>query len=81
MMAHSPSANPGALGGPERLGAPNIEQNCIQLVLNTYAAVIRTSFSESRAFDAAVRIYRRQHPELPEQPARLAVANIICRKE
>jgi len=58
-----------------------VDRNSIQLALNIYSAVMRNSFNEHVAFDAAVRTYRADHPDLPEDEARRAVASFICRKD
>jgi hypothetical protein len=49
-------------------------------VLELYAATLARSLNERNAFNAAVHLYREQSPDLPEDDARRAVANIICRK-
>ena len=44
------------------------------------AAVIASSRSERRAFNAAVETYRSENADLREADARMAVARIICSK-
>jgi hypothetical protein len=49
-------------------------------VLEIYAATLARSLNERSAFEAAVRLYRSDDPDLSEDDARKAIANIICRK-
>jgi hypothetical protein len=53
----------------------------VGLVLESYKAVMARSRNEREAFETAVRIYRAQSSDLPEEEARRAVANILCGKQ
>jgi len=62
-------------------------RNSAQLVFKAFSAALRHRRVDQDPFDAdqnafgvAVRTYSKRNPEVPEQLARLAVANIICRK-
>ena len=79
-MSESPSTNPYVINEPERIGSADDPDNCARLVLAVYTAVIASSRSERRAFNAAVETYRGENADLREAEARLAVARIICSK-
>ena len=66
---------------PDQTDSAVDDGRCTRLVLDTYTAAITGVRNERDAFDAAVRIYRSNHPNLDEPDARRAVAGIICRKE
>jgi len=68
------------VGEPDQTDSTVDSGRCARLVLDTYAAAITGVRNERDAFDAAVRIYRSNHPNLDAPEARRAVAGIICRK-
>jgi hypothetical protein len=78
-MADAPAAI-ALLGEPTRPAGLSAEESNHALVLGTYEGILARSLNERNAFEAAVRSYRSQSPGLPEEDARRAVANIICRK-
>ena len=60
--------------------AVTTEESRNVLVLDAYQTTLARSLNERNAFEAAVRVYRDGDPDLAEEDARRAVANIICRK-
>ena len=54
--------------------------DCAQEVLQAYTTLMHGMARPRGAFDQAVRIYLARNPGLPNDAARRAVANIICRK-
>ena len=56
------------------------DRNSEQQVLNVYTGCIRSAVSERHAFEAAVRIWRKLHPNASEERAAPAVATIISHK-
>ncbi len=65
---------------PDKFGATEQDEHCARLVLAVYTAVMASSRNENGAFNAAVQTYRSENSALPEDDARRAVAQIICRK-
>jgi hypothetical protein len=56
-----------------------IDEHTTQAVIEAYtAAATGVIGMRSRAFDAALRAYRRRHPGVPEMMARRRVAQILC---
>ena len=79
-MSESPSTDPYVIGGPDKISSDDDAAHCARLVLAVYTAVIASSRSERRAFNAAVETYRSENADLREADARMAVARIICSK-
>ena len=73
-------ASPYLIEEPDKLGSTAEEAHCARLVLAVYTAVMASSRNENGAFNAAVQTYRSENSALPEDDARRAVAQIICRK-
>jgi hypothetical protein len=73
-------ASPDVIDEPAQIDADDNEAHCSRLVLAVYTAVMASSRNERGAFDAAVETYRNEKSDLPEEEARRAVAEIICRK-
>lgn len=73
-------ASPYLINEPELSGPDNAAAHSVRLVLAVYTAVMASSRSERAAFTAAVETYRNERSDLPEEDARRAVAEIICRK-
>jgi hypothetical protein len=65
---------------PPKIGPTDQAEHCARLVLAVYTAVMASSRNEQGAFNAAVQTYRSENSDLPEEDARRAVAQIICRK-
>jgi hypothetical protein len=76
----APVGSPYRVGQPEQIGSDDKEAHCTRLVLAVYTAVMASSRNERGAFDAAVETYRTEKSDMPEEDARRAVAQIICRK-
>jgi len=68
------------LDGPKPPAVLTADESRNDLVLEAYEATLARSLNERKAFEAAVQVYRSQNPDLAEEDARRAVANIICRK-
>lgn len=79
-MPEPGSASLAVLDSPSLAAAPALEQSQNAQVLDLYAATLARSLNERNAFEAAVRMHRSHNPDLPEEAARQAVANLICRK-
>jgi hypothetical protein len=69
----------------ERGTSTSADKNCARLVFNVFSAglgrrgVDQNLFeADQTAFDVAVRTYSKRNPDVPENDARRAVANIIC---
>jgi hypothetical protein len=73
-------ASPYLIDEPDRFGPTEQEEHCARLVLAVYTAVMASSRNEQSAYNAAVQTYRSENSDLPEENARRAVAQIICRK-
>ena len=73
-------ASPYLIDEPDKFAATEQEEHCARLVLAVYTAVMASSRNEQGAFNAAVQTYRSENSDLPEDDARRAVAQIICRK-
>jgi hypothetical protein len=78
-MTNIPAAS-AILGEPMQPTEIDGEESSRSLILDIYEGTLTRSLNERNAFEAAVRVYRGQKPGLPEEAARRAVANIICRK-
>jgi hypothetical protein len=78
-MAATGMAQP--LGQAVGQSAPQQVHDCSASVLNTYTAAMSRSKDQRGAFAEAVRTYLLYNPNMPEEPARLAVARIISSKE
>jgi hypothetical protein len=74
------SASVAILGEHRPAPVATIEESRDARVLEIYAATLARSLNERNAFEAAVRLCRSDAPDLLEDDARKAVANIICRK-
>lgn len=74
------------MGGPDLTTEPgqiardDEKAHSVRLVLAVYTAVMASSRNDRAAFTAAVETYRNERSDLPEEEARRAVADIICRK-
>ena len=79
-MPEALSASVAVFGEPNPPATPAAEESRIARVLELYAATLARSLNERNAFEAAVRLYGNEDPDLPEADVRKAVANIICRK-
>lgn len=53
------------------------DEETTQAVLEAYSATV-TGLERNRAFDAALRVYQRRHPRVPESIARRRVAEVLC---
>lgn len=73
-------ASPDLIDEPHALGSAESGEHSVHLVLAVYTAVMASSRNEANAFNAAVQTYRNEKPDLTEEEARRAVAEIICRK-
>ena len=73
-------ASPYLIDEPDKIGSTDAAEHCARLVLAVYTAVMASSRNEQGAFNAAVQTYRGENSDLPEEDARRAVAQIICRK-
>jgi len=80
-MSDSQQTTSYVVGEPGQTDSIVDSGGCARLVLSTYTAAITGLRNEREAFDAAVRVYRSNYPNLDEPEARRAVATIICRKE
>jgi hypothetical protein len=56
---------------------PEDDEETAQAVIEAYAAALAGP-ERNRAFDAALRAYRRRHPHVPEMTARRRVAEVLC---
>ena len=73
-------ASPYLLDEPDKIRSTDDAEHCARLVLAVYTAVMASSRNEQGAFNAAVQTYRGENLDHPEEEARRAVAEIICRK-
>ena len=63
------------------------DKKCARAVFNAFRAILRHRDLDQNpldtyqnAFDVAVRTYCERKPDVPEEEARRAVANLICRR-
>lgn len=62
---------------PADAARPEMVEDIAQAVIAAYMAAVAGS-ERDRAFDAALRAYRRRHPTAPEVMTRRRVAEILC---
>jgi hypothetical protein len=70
-----------AILGDERDQSQSVtEAEWVLEVIDTYVAHLRTGAPERRAFAEAACVYRARHPDMSDEAARRAVAEIISHK-
>lgn len=63
----------------DNLARKRVDDNVRRAVIAAYTGALKSSEAMRRsAFDAALRVFRARHPDIPEGLARRQVALIIC---
>ena len=64
---------------PARVAQPIVEEDTARAVIKAYTAAVNGADGmRLRAFDAALRAYRRRQPHVSEAIARRQVAEVLC---